>query len=1150
MLQAPTLILAAIKEAVPVTKSSQASPAASKLATDVGQRDPVDFPRPPGLVRTSFSEDKGKHNDTEIANYHSNAGFDETVALYLERVPAAGWKKLSDSVSGSGASRLRMIEWQKPAKAVEIRFYTNKTGGSDLRVRIFTYKTTPATNQAKSGPGAPAKDTPVVKAAPAAQANAVKTDGSAEKFGAAPVGPPPTNFQVQSYNPYSHNLSWSCDAGATCDLYRVDSTGRTQVAAKIQVRGMLDHAYLEPNTVYRVVVHYRDGREGSLDYTYANPPQPGVVTNLKAEQTGPGKVKLTWNREKPLVNNSGVAETYQVSSPTSAVFNQRIGTNSLEVVSVPVGNHWVRVAMVYGDSSKMAPAPKDVAVNLDVLADRARYRITILGLECLQETKDDPLQLDGKRDEVFLGVYLATAPRLNGNQRPTPVATLRTKVMGDTNSYPDRIRAGTASAQGGIQTGDFVPDSTITTPKVNVQGTTDHFPLKVWEGELTDTSDLLVIAPCLFEWDSKDEAAWNRWVEWWSTPNGSVQLGDSARQSKPEYLGAHLTTTWKTEAYVDLDGYRFSKYYAPSFNDKANRPINVEDQAIGLTTPDYFWIPMGMVLTHQKLEKQLGAQNSIIIPWNFGDGKYGQSPVDNDSELYGAYRLYFQIERLGTPPPPVAPTGGGAAPAAPKPDLPTANPAMVSNAKQAEMSKSLGAAPVGPPPTNLRVYSTGAVTHNVDWMADNWTSFDVYRIDSTGRTQIAANLNRNSVKDHAFLELHTTYRVDVHHTDGSVGSAEFDYAKPPVPETPTGFLATQTGDGKVKLSWVIIQYIPGFQLYGPTLPPEGKFISSGYTTEITGLPLGTHEFRLAVVYSGDGVLYPAPTQAKSSVTVKRVADRYRVTLLGLKCGHETTDDLLQLDGKRDEVFAGAYVASVPRENINNPRPTPLGIIRTKVMGDTNGFPDRVQAGTASDKGGIQSGDYVPDTSVATAKPGVTGTTDRFPLALWEGELSDTGDIIVVAPVVFEWDKQEEAPWNSWTGWWSSPRGSADLGNLAHTTPSDGRWEIVLSSQWSRPINAYDSYNVNYGPGFSESGGNRPVGVEDQANIRGSGNLVPNPVYVPRGLCLTHARVEAALGAQSTSVIEWVARDDPHLGNDKLDGTYILYIQIERLAPPP
>jgi hypothetical protein len=125
----------------------------------------------------------------------------------------------------------------------------------------------------------------------------------------------------------------------------------------------------------------------------------------------------------------------------------------------------------------------------------------------------------------------------------------------------------------------------------------------------------------------------------------------------------------------------------------------------------------------------------------------------------------------------------------------------------------------------------------------------------------------------------------------------------------------------------------------------------------------------------------------------------------------------------------------------------------------------------------------------------------------------------------------------------------DVPAKAHTTYSDGRWDTTLSSTWDVAINAYDSYPRNYGSGYPESGGNRPIGVEDQANIRGDGSVVPTPVYVPRGLCLSHARVEAALGAQGTTLIKWRAQDDPHIGHANLDGVYILYIQIERLAPP-
>lgn len=659
VLQAPPTGVAATREAAPVTKNSQAVSPEAKPETDAGAKDPGDFPRPPGLVRKSYDQDLGKVYDTEIATYHAEARIDETVARYVETLQAAGWKKKSDSVSGSDIHLLRMIEWQTPAKEAEIRFYAAKKG-SDLRVRIFTYKTTPATNQAKSGPGAPAKDTLAVKAAPAAQANAAKTNASAGKFGGAPLGPPPTNFSVQSYNPYSHNLSWSFEAGATCDLYRVDSTGRTQVADKVQLRGMMDHAYLEPNTVYRVVVHYQDGREGSLDYTYANPPQPAVITGLKAVQTGPGKVKLTWNRAQPAVGNSEVAETYQVTSPTDPTADKRLGVNSLDLTGLPLGNHWVRVAMVYGDSSKMAPAPKEASVNFDVLTDRNRYRITFLGLECVHETADDPFQLDGKRDEVYAGAYTVRVTRQSTQAPPATGSFVRTKVMGDTNGFPSRVRAGTASTAGGIQTGDFVPSSAAMNPQPGVATTTDQFPLLVWEGELRDSSDLLVIAPVLFAWNKEDESRWNSWAGWWSSPNGSAQLRDSARQGvKPDKLGLTLSGTWQRDkwagGYIDplagsfdfLDPDRKHRY-GPGFDLKADRPIGLEDQhgSGALNVPDLVWAPRGLVLTRTNLEAKLGGNAAIVYPWAFIDETKGNT----NASLEGDYRLYIQIERLAPPP--------------------------------------------------------------------------------------------------------------------------------------------------------------------------------------------------------------------------------------------------------------------------------------------------------------------------------------------------------------------------------------------------------------------------------------------------------------------------------------------------------------------
>lgn len=638
----------------PANKKPATTPSASSPAKDAGGRDPADFPRPAGLVRTSSSQSTRAIRSEEIATYHAETGFDETVKLYLDAMQAAGWKKQSDSVSGSGLNRLQMIEWQTPAKEAEIRFYAAKKG-SDLRVRVFTYKTSQATTPEKS-------DT-TLKTAPAAKVDPAKMADQTEKFGGAPVGPPPTGFNVQSYNPYSHQLSWSATSWTGFDLYRVDADGRTQVANKIKATGMIDHAFLAPNTVYRLVVNHADGSEGSLEYTYANPPQPAVVTGLKAEQTGPGKIKLTWNRAQPAVGNTVVAETYQVTSPTFPAADQRVGVNSLEITGMSVGNHWARVAMVYGDSSKMAPAPKDTAVNFDVLTDRGRYRIVFLGLRCEQETKDDPLQLDGKRDEVYTGAYVARVTRGTDNTPPAPGNFVRTKVMGDANGFADRLQAGTASAAGGIQSGDFVPSSAAVAPQPGVATTNDRFPLLVWEGELRDSSDLLVIAPVLFSWNKADEGPWNSWSGWWSTPNGSKQLRIAARAAvRPDNLWAWLSGEWQhdvnantihddfpdpiTRLVKPLDPNR-KRRYGPEFTMSADRPIGLEDQnASGnaLAVPSLFWVPFGLVLTRTNIEAKLGGNPAVLYQRAFTDDKL------SNASLGGNYSLYIQIERLAPPP--------------------------------------------------------------------------------------------------------------------------------------------------------------------------------------------------------------------------------------------------------------------------------------------------------------------------------------------------------------------------------------------------------------------------------------------------------------------------------------------------------------------
>lgn len=654
VLLAPTAGVGATMESTPLTKGSPASSQKTlSSGTDSGLQDPVDFPRPPGLVRKSYSQTTATRRSEEVATYHSAAGFDETVALYRDDLQAAGWKKLSDSDSGSGLNRLRMIDWKTPTQDAEIRFYATRGDGTDLRVRVFTYKTSQTDKLVQSGSGAAqAADAAVVKTAPAAKVDTAKATELSKKSGAAPVGSPPTNFQVHSYNPAFHQLSWQASSWTSFDLWRKGTADWIRIAEQIETQGFIDYSLVVPNSIYRVVVKHLDGSEGALEFTYANPPQPKMVEGLTAIQTGPNKVKVTW-QQLPGV------PTYQIFGPGLPESGSRVWTLTSELTGVHPGNHTVRVAALYGDGgSHQVVAPNAASADVIVLKDRGRYRIVFLGLHCEHETKDDMLQLDGKRDEVYAGAYTVRVTRQSTTATPPAGSLVRTKVMGDTNGFSGRIQAGTASDAGGIQTGDFVPSSAATVPQPGVATTTDRFPLLVWEGELSDSSDLLVIAPVLFAWNKADESPWNSWSGWWSSPNGAAQLRDSARQGvKPDKLGLTLSGEWQRDkwagGYIDplagsfdfLDPDR-KRRYGPGFDLKADRPIGLEDQHGGgmLNAPDLVWAPRGLVLTRTNLEAKLGSQNAVVYQWGFIDDSLSNAALEGD------YRIYIQIERLTSPP--------------------------------------------------------------------------------------------------------------------------------------------------------------------------------------------------------------------------------------------------------------------------------------------------------------------------------------------------------------------------------------------------------------------------------------------------------------------------------------------------------------------
>lgn len=166
--------------------------------------------------------------------------------------------------------------------------------------------------------------------------------------------------------------------------------------------------------------------------------------------------------------------------------NKRDASSSHDGIRFAVGGSTASASPPYGS----APPPAS-----------GRYRVTINGIHVNGETWDTALQTDGKGDEIFVLVDLRY---LNAGGNPVgPSTQITTAIYGDTNGFPSRIKAGTRSPQGGIRTGDNIPDGSAPWARFGLPQPS-RLPLFVWEGTLTDGRDGVLIVPAIWEQDSTD----------------------------------------------------------------------------------------------------------------------------------------------------------------------------------------------------------------------------------------------------------------------------------------------------------------------------------------------------------------------------------------------------------------------------------------------------------------------------------------------------------------------------------------------------------------------------------------------------------------------------------------------------------------------
>src|SRR4051812_37378563 len=130
-----------------------------------------------------------------------------------------------------------------------------------------------------------------------------------------------------------------------------------------------------------------------------------------------------------------------------------------------------------------------------------------------------------------------------------------------------------------------------------------------------------------------------------------------------------------------------------------------------------------------------------------------------------------------------------------------------------------------------------------------------------------------------------------------------------------------------------------------------------------------------------------------------MAGKYRMTINGFTVHRQTWDTAARTDGKDDEVYLAVNTKVVGRDGtvkreLNS---------ESDVMGDTNQQPGRIQAGSASDRGGIRTGDRFPDKDRPWEHDGALDGHRYPPYVIWEGELLDGGDIVIPTVTLWEYD---------------------------------------------------------------------------------------------------------------------------------------------------
>jgi hypothetical protein len=457
--------------------------------------------------------------------------------------------------------------------------------------------------------------------------------------------------------------------------------------------------------------------------------------------------------------------------------------------------------------------------------------------------------------------------------------------------------------------------------------------------------------------------------------------------------------------------------------------------------------------------------------------------------------------------------------------------APTQNAATAAGLRELSAAP----PANLRVEAMNPGLQKLTWSDPGAGQFRVLRRSGSASTwtPVADPVTGTEYLDRAVVVPGTAYRVEAIYSRGVSAGTEVVHTNPLPPAFAQGFRGWQDVTETVTLTWTAAANVASYRLFGPGFPEGGYRAvmnadatpAGGYSvsSKLYNLPPGSHTFSITSEY-GDGV-YTVEGMPTTVVVATARKSRYRITVTGFRVNQATNDDpILHRDGKGDEVFVAVFIGSALTSSSFG-----RTIVRSRVYGDVNQFPDRIQAGSSSPYGGIGPNDAVPANAGSTVTP-MSAMPDTLPLLVWEGELWD-GDYrgLAIVPTIWEWDGDDKN-YRMWSGWLTGTRYD---------------WLDVLQRELKPdPIRIYgigpkldaDTFGVHIDDSF---GKDLPIGYRNVGAV--SLTTADRPSFSSFAFLVSRGRIEKSLGNNQAVVLPINCRSLGGVGGD-----YDLYLQFERL----